>query len=64
VHLTLAEDALLESVTEQVDAPGITLSGFDGGYANWLDAYEGGTTYVQKLPLAEALTAIEEAGLQ
>jgi hypothetical protein len=64
MHLTLTEDALLESVTEQVDVPGVTLRGFDGGYANWLDAYEAGTTYVRKVPLAEALTALEESGLQ
>jgi hypothetical protein len=64
MHLTLTEDALLESVTEQVDAPGVTLRGFDGGYANWLDAYEAGTLFVQKVPLAKALTALEESGQQ
>ncbi len=58
-HLALKEDALLESVTQQVDAPWVTLSGFEDGYNNWLDAYESGTLYVQKVPLAQALDKVE-----
>jgi hypothetical protein len=58
-HLALKEDALLQSVTEQVDAPWVTLGGFERGYDNWLDAYDAGTFFVQKVPLAEALDDVE-----
>ena len=63
-HLALKEDALLESVTQQVDAPWVTLSGFEDGYNNWLDAYEAGTLFVQKVPLAEALDKVETSQTQ
>ena len=58
-HLALREDVLLESVVEQVDAPWLSQGGFEGGYNNWLDAYEGGDLYVKKVPLAEALDEVE-----
>ena len=58
-HLALKEEVLLQSVTQLVDAPWITLSGFEEGYNNWLDAYESGTLYVQKVPLAQALDKVE-----
>ncbi len=32
---------------------------FEAGYNYWLDAYEAGSLYVQKVPLAEALDKVE-----
>jgi hypothetical protein len=58
-HLAIGESFLLESIREQVDTTGIDPGDFEGGYENWLDAYEAGSLFVQKVPLAEALDRIE-----
>ena len=59
-HLPMHEDALQKSVLGQVDEA-LGLEGFQGGYDNWLDAYEGGNVHVYFVSLADALTRVEEA---
>ena len=59
-HLPMTEEALLRSVTAPVDTS-LTLKGFEGGYNNWLDAYEGEQLHVYSETVAKALDEIEKA---
>ena len=59
-HLPMHEEALRKSVLGQVDET-LDLDGFQGGYDNWLDAYEGGNVHLYFVSLAEALTRVEAA---
>ncbi len=59
-HLPMTETALLRSVTTQVDTS-LSMNGFEGGYNNWLDAYEGDEVHVYLKSVAEALDKIEQA---
>ncbi len=59
-HLPMTEEALLRSVTAPVDTS-LSMNGFEGGYNNWLDAYEGDEVHVYLKSVAEALDKIEQA---
>lgn len=59
-HLPVQEETLLKSVTSQVDTT-IALDGFEGGYNNWLDAYDSNRLVVYSRPLTETLRQIEQS---
>ena len=60
-HIPMAESALAASVTTPA-TESVTLDGsFDETYDDWLDAYERGTMFVFKKPLAQTLTDIERS---